>query len=380
MNAIDLVNCTAEGVCVVYTLIILYGAIFENKNKDKTSRLYTVITAAVLFTLLVDFSVYMLEFFNGPVWAITVTNCISICMFNVMVPIYAVYMVAYINKRRKTSYKHAVILAIISGIAIVATAAGTIAGKVFTVENGVCIEGPWYGISNTFGACCMVYILIYLLMNARILGVHDTVSMLIYLMWPVLIMIVDMFIPGLSLAYAATASSLVTLFILLQSGEIEASRMREQILREVSTMDELTGLLNRRAYERRLESIMKSEKAGYIFCDLNGLKYVNDNFGHSAGDDMITNFSAILLNHFGETETFRISGDEFAVITDMNEEEFYERANSLRIEIGTNNSIAAMGLMYGAGQDISRLSDEAEKLMYLDKDLYYSRTGRTRRN
>ena len=84
--------------------------------------------------------------------------------------------------------------------------------------------------------------------------------------------------------------------------------------------DDLTGLINRREFEIRLERIIKSahkDNLQHIFCflDLDQFKLVNDTCGHAAGDELLKQVSALLANRMRDRDTLaRIGGDEFGIL------------------------------------------------------------------
>lgn len=87
-----------------------------------------------------------------------------------------------------------------------------------------------------------------------------------------------------------------------------------------SSTDHLTGLLNRRSFEVKLDildDLFKTSNKNYaiIFFDIDHFKDVNDNFGHEAGDIILQTFSALLLKLTKETDTIaRYGGEEFIAV------------------------------------------------------------------
>ncbi len=104
--------------------------------------------------------------------------------------------------------------------------------------------------------------------------------------------------------------------------DLQRSRMqrRLQMAELAARRDALTGLGNRRAYERALRMeearcVRFGHHAGIAIVDLDGLKVVNDVQGHAAGDELIRRTAATLLDVTREIDqVFRIGGDEFALI------------------------------------------------------------------
>ncbi|MGI6069263.1 MAG: GGDEF domain-containing protein [Blautia sp.] len=81
-------------------------------------------------------------------------------------------------------------------------------------------------------------------------------------------------------------------------------------------MDEMTGLGNRRALMEKLQELEKSrQKFCYVMMDLNGLKDINDTYGHSKGDEFIQKGAGI-LKQFQEhvVGIYRVGGDEFVLL------------------------------------------------------------------
>jgi len=84
--------------------------------------------------------------------------------------------------------------------------------------------------------------------------------------------------------------------------------------------DALTGLVNRREFERRLQEAMDSAQTGDVahalcYLDLDRFKLVNDTCGHSAGDNMLREVAAIIKEAVRDSDTVgRIGGDEFALL------------------------------------------------------------------
>jgi diguanylate cyclase (GGDEF)-like protein/PAS domain S-box-containing protein len=94
----------------------------------------------------------------------------------------------------------------------------------------------------------------------------------------------------------------------------------EEALRTLALLDELTGLYNRRGFSVLAEHQLKMAKRGkrrmmLLFADLDGLKRINDTFGHPEGDRALIEVADILRTTFRESDIVaRIAGDEFVVL------------------------------------------------------------------
>ena len=154
-----------------------------------------------------------------------------------------------------------------------------------------------------------------------------------------------------------------------------------EILKDEALRDPVTRLGNRTAFQ--LDMVKIAEAAighwGVVMCDLNGLKYFNDHYGHSMGDSYIIICAELICDVFSEYgKTYRIGGDEFVVLVkDMPYQRFellYEQMNE-RIEVLSKSyfeermGVAAGYAMFDAqmDRDLSDTEKRADELMYSKK-------------
>jgi diguanylate cyclase (GGDEF)-like protein len=103
-------------------------------------------------------------------------------------------------------------------------------------------------------------------------------------------------------------------------GALEEAQKTETELRYLADHDPLTALLNRRAFRTRLDTYVSfaaryGGRGAVMVIDVDGLKAVNDRFGHQQGDNLIRRIAATLRERVRATDIVaRLSGDEFAVL------------------------------------------------------------------
>ena len=102
--------------------------------------------------------------------------------------------------------------------------------------------------------------------------------------------------------------------------DITERKQIEEHLRELSVIDELTGLYNRRGFITLVEQQIKianrtGENMSLFFLDLDDMKWINDTFGHQSGDQALKNLAGVLTKSFRDSDIIaRIGGDEFVVL------------------------------------------------------------------
>jgi diguanylate cyclase (GGDEF)-like protein len=104
-------------------------------------------------------------------------------------------------------------------------------------------------------------------------------------------------------------------------------------LRELSYLDPLTGLYNRRYFLERINlHLLQKGTAHIMLCDLDHFKYINDTFGHLAGDTVLKEFAQIARGVLKHTHAIaRFGGDEFVIaLTQKSDQEALEVAEQLR--------------------------------------------------
>lgn len=111
-------------------------------------------------------------------------------------------------------------------------------------------------------------------------------------------------------------------------GEVSRLEARIEELDRLAHHDPLVPLPNRRGFIRHLERLIArldryGEPAALLFVDLNGLKRINDSFGHRAGDAALVHVAELLSSGIRQSDCVaRLGGDEFGVLVERTDEAF----------------------------------------------------------
>jgi diguanylate cyclase (GGDEF)-like protein len=152
-------------------------------------------------------------------------------------------------------------------------------------------------------------------------------------------------------------------------------------LEYLSNVDILTGVLNRNCMnidvdEFSLKLKLNPKPFSVAFCDLNGLKIINDKKGHSVGDKLIKEAATLLKEIFTDNYIYRAGGDEFAIIslTDS-EEEFIQKIDILRQKANDTEWLYfAIGYYHDKnGSSLRKAMRYADERMYKDKKAFYQK-------
>ena len=168
-------------------------------------------------------------------------------------------------------------------------------------------------------------------------------------------------------------------------GEVEEQRARIAYLEQLADQDSLTPVVNRRAFVRELSRFVSyGERYGtpssVIYFDLNGLKGINDTFGHPAGDAALQRVAEILTENIRESDFVgRLGGDEFGVLlAHADEAAATEKALQLVDAIESSSidwegttiplKVAFGAYTFKGGDTANDALAEADKKMYAQKN------------
>lgn len=219
--------------------------------------------------------------------------------------------------------------------------------------------------------------MLILVINLRKVEHSVIIGLLPVTLFMILIMLVQIMIPELLFTGAAVTLVTIGLFFAMEN---PAAHFRQR-----AYIDLDTGIKNKNCYQedmKRLnEKYFNSEKrktdVACVVCDLNGLKTVNDNFGHIAGDELIRAAADVLSKNLKSAyNVYRIGGDEFiAVFIGKNVENVQDEVAEVRMNCSKYTDLKhplsiAMGIANVCDDEFLSIFDvvsHADKRMYEDK-------------
>lgn len=174
--------------------------------------------------------------------------------------------------------------------------------------------------------------------------------------------------------------------------DVTARKEREDRLRGMSHHDELTGLLNRRGFFSAIDDVARRARqrgslALLTYVDVDGLKRVNDQMGHAAGDQVLRTAADVLRDTFRENDVVaRMGGDEFVAVAVLGHPDderldqetimgrFESAVSSRREELGEAYDFSlSCGTLVVTGDDLTRID---ELLARTDQRMYETKRAR----
>ena len=233
------------------------------------------------------------------------------------------------------------------------------------------IGGPLRFTSHIISVLYLLFLLFVFFSNLKAKHLTHSVAILICTLFVVLAVVIETFfnddddIRILNLTIAVS-TMLYYLYLYMEGSQIDA----------------LTGLFNRETYYHDILK-MGDSATGIIQFDMNGLKYINDNYGHLEGDKALSTIAdAIFKSAKRSMYAYRLGGDEFVLIVNSgNEEDIQQVVNKVKKYLKGTPYFCSIGYAYRNDKSLSfdDLLKEAERKMYEDKEEFYKNAKFERR-
>ena len=196
---------------------------------------------------------------------------------------------------------------------------------------------------------------------------------------------------------AVVALIALSLYVLISNFRLineraATSELQLGVVREIASRDALTGVKSRHAFqekERELDEQIEERRIdefGIVICDLNGLKMINDEFGHKAGDERIREASQVICELFSHSPVYRNGGDEFVVLLTGRDyedrEDLTQRLHDLSVaNIASGGVVISGGLAAFDPKTDARMHpvfERADAAMYREKQALKAMGAQTR--
>lgn len=358
-------------LCIFVVVIV---NLLQNFSVDKKTNMYSIIVMAI--TLLLSLSI-TIENYGKSVGNIPLTTIFSVFGYVARpVVVYLFIMMSYKGNNTllfKLSFIPLIINLFVFLLCFISGA------KEYVVYFELCDDGTlvFHGSPLRFTShiVALLYLIWWLYISVtqiRAKHISQGITIMLCSMFVVLSVVIETFLNDNGDIYLLNSTiglSVLTYYL--------------YVYIEKTQTDALTGLYKRETFYRDLPKMQKTVTAVIQF-DLNGLKYLNDNFGHLEGDKAISTIAKIINKVAGNNMYgYRLGGDEFTVIVnDTKEEDVIKAIDAIRKEISKTKYSCSIGYAYKNSETttIEALMKVAENNMYKDKKAYYENSEIDRRS
>ena len=379
---------TVITILSIFTLFVLSILIWENDRIRHSSKWTFYLTYGLIaFSAIAEWLGLLLNGNPGaPIWAIRFVKFLDYTA----TPLAGGALV--IHMRDKTFVKY-----ILGGVLIanvIFQIVSAFSGWMVVVdEQHFYSHGPLYFVYTIFYFLVIALVIIEYVLYGRKFRRQNRLSLYFIILFLIVgICMQEFFGLNVRTVYISMTISAVLLFV--HFIEFKQISMDDQIQQQQSKIDTdfLTGVYSRAAYSDALKFYEENQipkNLAVFLIDINGLKKVNDSFGHEAGDELICGASECIKDTYGhDGRIYRIGGDEFVVFKKMDKNDallsigdLHSRTSEWRGKYYDNLSVSAgcaLAIEY-PNLTVEELMKIADREMYRAKTEYYIKNGLDRR-
>ena len=306
----------------IYNLMLLTAIFaFINKNSNKEREQWYKYLIVLLFLVVIAKLMSESHIYGG------IFNFVSVVgtfFLFAITPFLGCVMIKYVydcmNYAKEKGNRLLIIYIVFSVINLLLL----LISQIFSLGIFYSFDGMKYNKGNLYDVRTILIAIEYISMQLYIIYMskknkHEfSMALWLFPMYTILITGFQFLINNMTHDYTDMLFYSILLYIYMQSIDLNT--------------DFLTGAVNRRKFDAELNKrISNSSEAKFsgIMVDIDRFKFINDNYGHQAGDDALEAFSSLVIKNFRKTEVVaRYGGDEFCVLTNIYDENEIELAIS----------------------------------------------------
>lgn len=370
-------------------LIVMSLLVYENGRLDReTKKQFYRTYAMIILAALAECTSVLLN--GAPQWT-TGIHTMSKCIDYIFTPIAGVQM-GWLIYGRGPLYKP---MQCLLGANVILQLISIFTGWTFYLDGeNYYHHGPYYFVYAVIYCLVILFVLAAFLMYGENFKKQNRGSLYgIVLLTCIGIAMQELL--GSGIRTSCLSFTLGSVFLFIHYSEFvqlkSDDHMKQQ--RILIETDALTGIRSRHAYSQALTELHQKErlpeKLTVFMVDIDGLKRVNDDLGHEAGDELIRGAAACLTEVFQPWGTcYRTGGDEFVILAEMEPEQIPVILKQLEETAAGWSGQLAKALHMSAGYAVAAqypdltiepLVNVADQMMLAKKEAYYKRTGIVRR-
>ncbi len=353
--------------------IILLGIVFliAFKRLDKSNilnRVYLITVIIVMFQLFVELVTCLI---NGrsEVWVVPTSLFFHFMLFS-SAPIlsYAWYILIYnlvhTSGQRSITVKSIIFIPVLLNFVFILISMPF--GWVFSLDsNHFYVRGDFFFIPLIFTYMYLIFGMIRVIRARKTIIAEEFYLLIVFSLLPIFGGIIQGLFYGTLLMWSSAAFALIFVFIYLQERMIH--------------LDGLTGAWSRKSFDyfmNRKLAQKEIEPFSGVYFDINGLKQINDEFGHLEGDFALKQAVALIKGVMDQKDVIaRLGGDEFVIIMQHNNE---ERLKNMIQDINLamtvfndhSNKPYQLSCSFGYGVFSEAFKSIEQFLRYVDHEMY----------
>jgi|GEM_PF-6336401 len=307
-----------EILAALLFLVIFLDAHHRLNRGERRDWVFLMTLIVGFFFCLFDILDSVIALWTSTPWVLFTTRTIYFFASTIPALMYFLYLCSIAYSEQEHKYNLWVLFGIVvTAVFLVALVINIGTHHIFYFkDDGTYVRGPLFFLSYLLSGLYFVLYILLLLFSVKKMADKRLLAVLCLI--PLLAgigLILQTFVPGWLMLGPCYAIALLVAYLFIQTQE--ANQVYGRLSKDAST-DTLTGLGNRLAYENVLISAMETPivtECALILLDVDGLKKINDVYGHPKGDEALQRVAKVLQEEArGAKVIARIGGDEFALV------------------------------------------------------------------
>lgn len=371
-------NYTAIVILSCLTICVLGILVYENARFEKNTKHRFYLTYALI--IVATLSEWLGIVLNGaPEWTIGIHSIVK-CIDYTFTPVAGICFALQVSDEKERK-KHIWIAFVLIANAVLEILSIFTGWTFYINEENYYCHGPLYYVYIIVYSIAIIYILISFRAYSKNFKRQNKFSLYSIIILAFTGIGFQEFGDG-SIRTSCLTLAFGSALLFIHYNEFLQQKNDDNLIRQKNLVeaDALTGMLSRYSYIKTLNDYNRKgilpQRLAVFSVDINGLKLVNDTKGHAAGDELICDAAECILKVFGGYgKCFRIGGDEFIVIINIEKRMIEDICKSLSVEEEKRNGLS-LALGFAVAEDYPNLSIEelvniADKIMYENKVKYY---------
>ena len=207
---------TAEAVCILNLMVLLFSMLFRKKTQ-RTSVAFIICLGVAAIGTGMDLLSYVLEQTSaGSFWLITV-NMLSFFGYDFELMAFALYVWAIVAEKGKAPLSFVRFIGALCLADILFIIIGTVTGKLFRIEGGYFVTGPWYDLGGVTGFIVLVSLLAFSIRKTGTVGRTPVIFTLIFFVFTYISIFITLFTGIDSYMYVCMSLIMLLVYIILQT-------------------------------------------------------------------------------------------------------------------------------------------------------------------
>ena len=228
------INVALESFCILINIVMLIGCFFKKMPDGRQTALFTAMIAVNIVILVFDLLTW---YWDGRadlnIWLYVLHSLVYVLGY-ALVDLFAHFLFTYLPYNKRPRRALGSIATVLCAFGAILAMTSLFDGLFFCYENGVYSRGPWFNFSQLYPLGILIVSAVLIFKNKSVLA-YSRIFFLSYTFMPVLALIMQIYVQGVTLLFLDTTIALLTLFVAISTEESLRLKQKEEEVQRANT-------------------------------------------------------------------------------------------------------------------------------------------------